>query len=116
MGGIRTAGDLVARMQMTRGMRLPEAKTYVAGKLGVGIGDLSDPVVMGDLRSELGLARVITPEATYPHQPNAIEAKFRIAELLDLPINCVTRFVQRAGLTRATAARVPGGETTTATP
>ena len=35
MGGMRAAGDLVARLQMTRGMRLPEAKTYVADKLGV---------------------------------------------------------------------------------
>jgi hypothetical protein len=100
MGGIRTAGDLVARMQMTRGMRLKEAKAYVAGKLGVAVGDLSDPVVMGDLRSEFGLARVMTPEATYPHEPNAIEAKFRIAELLDLPINCVDRFAERTGVAR----------------
>ena len=30
MGGMRTAGDLVARMQITRGMRLPEAKAHVA--------------------------------------------------------------------------------------
>jgi len=85
---------------MTRGMRLKEAKAYVAGKLGVSTGDLSDPVVMGDLRSELGLARVVTPEATYPREANAIEAKFRIARLLDLPINCVNRFAERAGLGR----------------
>ena len=44
MGGIRTAGDLVARMQMTRGMRLTEAKEHVAGRLGVSPADLSDPV------------------------------------------------------------------------
>jgi len=100
MGGIRTAGDLVARMQMTQGMRLREAKEYVAGKLAVSAGDLCDPVVMGDLRSELGLARVVTPEVTYPREPNAIEAKFRIARLLDLPVNCVDRFAERTGLTR----------------
>jgi Dimethylamine methyltransferase (Dimeth_PyL) len=100
MGGIRTAGDLVARMQMTRGMRLKEAKAYVAGKLGVSAGDLSDPVVMGDLRSDLGLARVVTPEVTYPREANAIEAKFCIARLLDLPINCVDRFAERTGLIR----------------
>ncbi|MBS4024304.1 MAG: [dimethylamine--corrinoid protein] Co-methyltransferase, partial [Clostridia bacterium] len=35
MGGIRTSGDLVARMQMSRGMRINDAKEYVAGKLGV---------------------------------------------------------------------------------
>ena len=51
MGGMRAAGDLVARMQMTRGMRLKEAKVYVAGKLVVTPFDLSDPVVMTDVRN-----------------------------------------------------------------
>jgi hypothetical protein len=27
-----------------------------------------------------------------------MEAKFRIAELLDVPINCVTRFRERCGM------------------
>ena len=31
MGGMRGAGDLVARAQMTKGMRIQEAKDYVAG-------------------------------------------------------------------------------------
>ena len=44
MGGMRAAGDLVARMQMTRRMRLKEAKQYVAGKLGCTPRDLSDPI------------------------------------------------------------------------
>ncbi len=35
MGGIRTAGDLVARMQMTRKMRINDAKAYVAKKLKI---------------------------------------------------------------------------------
>jgi len=43
MGGMRAAGDLVARMQMSRGMRIKEAKEYVANKLGVSIFNLSDP-------------------------------------------------------------------------
>ena len=47
MGGIRTAGDLVARMQMSRGMRLKEAKEYVAGTLGCSVRDLSDSYAMG---------------------------------------------------------------------
>jgi hypothetical protein len=64
---------------------------------------------MGDLRSELGLARVMTPEAPYPHEPNAIEAKFRIAELLDLPINCVDRFAERTGLARPAASLTETG-------
>ena len=59
MGGIRTAGDLVARMQITRGMRLTQAKQYVAQKLGVSVMDLSDPVVMLDVRKERGLGAAI---------------------------------------------------------
>ena len=42
MGGLRTAGDLVAWMQMTRKLRIHEAKEYVAGKLGIDIIDLTD--------------------------------------------------------------------------
>jgi dimethylamine--corrinoid protein Co-methyltransferase len=35
MGGMRAAGDLVARMQMTRGMKIKEAKQFVASKLKI---------------------------------------------------------------------------------
>jgi len=93
MGGIRTAGDLVARMQLTRGMRLPEAKTYVSDRLGVTPGDLSDPVVMLDLRKQHGLgAMTEAGEITYVDEPMGLEAKFHIADLLDIPINSVERF------------------------
>ncbi len=98
MGGMRAAGDLVARMQMTRGMRLREAKEYVAGRLGVSTLDLVDPTVMHDVRAELGLGRITVQELTYADQPYAIEAKFRISEVLDVPINSVERFAARAGL------------------
>ena len=93
MGGIRTAGDLVARMQMTRGMRLTEAKAYVAGRLGVSKDDLSDPVVMLEVRKERGLGSVTEAgEVTYVGEPLGLEAKVHIAELLDIPINSVRRF------------------------
>jgi len=46
MGGIRTAGDLVARMQLSRKMRLNEAKKYVADKLKVTVDDLVDEVII----------------------------------------------------------------------
>ena len=92
MNGMRTAGDLVMRMQMTRGMRLKEAKAYVAGKLGVSVRDLSDGVVMQDVRSEFGIGRLTELENECVGEPTAMEAKFNIAELLDLPINCVERF------------------------
>ena len=95
MNGMRTAGDLVMRLQMTRGMRLKEAKAYVADRLGVSVRDLSDGVVMQDVRSEFGLGRLTELENECVGEPTAMEAKFNIAELLDLPINCVDRFRDR---------------------
>ncbi len=95
MGGMRAAGDLVARAQMTRGMRLEQAKQYVAGKLGVTPFDLSDPVVMTDVRNELGFGRIHSYAISQPVQANMIEAKVNIARVLDLPINCVERFKER---------------------
>ena len=52
MGGIRTAGDLVARMQMSQGMRLPQAKQYVADRLGCSVRDLGDSYAMEQIRGE----------------------------------------------------------------
>ena len=98
MGGMRTAGDLVARMQMTRGMRLAEAKEYVAGKLGCTARDLSDSYAMEQLRGELGLGRILDHSNLHPGEPNAMYAKFRIAELLGIRISCVERFRELAGL------------------
>ena len=98
MGGLRTAGDLVARMQMTRRMRLPEAKAYVAGKLGVSPADLSDPVAMADVRRERGLGTIPTEDTATVADALAIEAKLNIARVLDVPINCVERFKERTGL------------------
>ena len=60
MGGMRTAGDLVARMQMTKAMKIKEAKEYVASKLNVPVDQLTDPVVMTEVREELGIG-IITP-------------------------------------------------------
>jgi dimethylamine--corrinoid protein Co-methyltransferase len=88
MGGMRTTGDLVARMQMTRGMKIQEAKAYVANKLKLSIRDLTDPVIMTEVRQDLKLG-VMSPQA---HDAIGIEAKFRIAEVLDIDINCVNRF------------------------
>jgi dimethylamine--corrinoid protein Co-methyltransferase len=88
MGGMRAAGDLVARMQMTRGMKIKQAKDYVADKLGVAVTDLTDPVIMTEVRDDLQIG-VMTP---LPGCAKGIEAKFRIAELLDIDISCVRRF------------------------
>jgi dimethylamine--corrinoid protein Co-methyltransferase len=95
MGGMRTAGDLVGRMQVTRGMRLGEAKDYVAGRLRIPRADLSDPLVTHEVRRELGLGIVPLEELVFPDEPGAIEAKFNIAALLAVPINSVARFRER---------------------
>jgi dimethylamine--corrinoid protein Co-methyltransferase len=99
MGGLRTAGDLVARMEMTQGMRLDQAKAYVAEKLGVSAADLSDPTVMKDLRAEMGFGRIPVQELTYPRDAQTFEAKFNIAAALGIRINAVEKFKERiAGL------------------
>ncbi len=89
---MRTAGDLVARMQFTRKMRISEAKTYVADKLKVSTHDLSDTAVMRELREELGFGVVLG----IPGDPKGMEAKERISEVLDIPVNCVDRVRRRA--------------------
>lgn len=93
MGGMRTAGDLVARMQMTRGMKIEEAKAYVASKLGAAVSDLADPVVMGEVREDHQLGML----SSMPGCAKGIEAKIRIAEILDIEINCVRRFKEKVG-------------------
>ncbi len=93
MGGMRTTGDLVARMQMTRGMRIQEAKKYVADKLKISVSELTDPVITSEIREDLGLG-CMTP---LPGSPKGIEAKLRMAEVLGIKINCVER-LKRTGL------------------
>ena len=94
MGGMRAAGDLVARMQIARGMRIDEAKKYVADKLNVSIQDLTDPIIMHEVRDDLGLG-ILHPNI---RSPKCLEAKFNIARLLDIEINCVNRFKEKAAL------------------
>jgi dimethylamine--corrinoid protein Co-methyltransferase len=93
MGGIRTAGDLVARMQLSRKMRLPEAKAYVADRLKISVGDLSEVTVMREIREDLDLG-VIT---SVPGCAKGIEAKARIADLLGIEINSVKRLKAKMG-------------------
>lgn len=92
MGGMRAAGDLVARMQIACGMKLQKAKAYVAKKLHVSISDLTDPIVMSEVREDLKLG-VLHPRGG---SPKCMEAKFNIARVLDIDINCVRRFEKNA--------------------
>ena len=94
MGGIRTAGDLVAWMQMTQRMKITEAKEYVAQKLGISVIDLTDEEVMHQVRQDLDIATVpMIAGAT-----SGIAAKNRIAELLDIELNSVNLFKSRLNL------------------
>lgn len=88
MGGIRTSGDLVAWMQITRRMKIHEAKKYVAKKLNVDILDLTDEEIMRPIREELGIGTVTSVAGS----PKGIRAKLKIAELLDISIRSVDLF------------------------
>jgi len=86
MNGVRAAGDLVARLEMAKGMKLAAAKQHVADRLGTSVADLADPLVMHEVRGEQRLGRVFEAETTYPDDPSPQEAKRRIAALLGLQI------------------------------
>jgi hypothetical protein len=88
MGGMRTAGDLVAWMQMSKKMKLNEAKQYVADKLGIDVVDLINEEVMRSLREELGIGTIIAVAGS----EKGIIAKNNIAKLLDIEINSVNLF------------------------
>ena len=88
MNGIRTAGDLVLRMQM-KGMRLIEAKEYVAKKLGVDVIELSDPYLMTQVRKELDIGTVLG----IPGEAKGLKAKKNIAEILDIKIPSVEKLM-----------------------
>ena len=94
MGGIRTAGDLVAWMQMTRKMKINDAKAYVADKLGIEVFDLTNEEIMRELRKDLGLGTV----TSIAGGPKGIRAKMKIAELLDIKIRSVELFKSQMGL------------------
>lgn len=96
MGGIRTAGDLVAWMQLTRRMKIHEAKAYVAKRLGIEVFELTNEEVMRDLRKDLKIGTVTSIAGS----PKGIRAKWKIAELLDIKIRSVDLFKTQLGLSQ----------------
>ena len=88
MGGLRTAGDLVAWMQMTHKMKIDAAKAYVAEKLGIDVLELTNEDVMRPIREDLGLGLVTSVAGS----PKGIRAKRKAAELLGIRINSVELF------------------------
>jgi dimethylamine--corrinoid protein Co-methyltransferase len=93
MGGIRTAGDLVAWMQLIKKMKLAKAKKYVAKKLGFEPLDLINEEVMRQIREDLGIGTTTSVAGS----PKGIRAKLKISELLEVPINSVELFKSQTG-------------------
>ena len=93
MGGIRTAGDLVAWMQLVKKMKLAQAKKYVAQKLGIDVADMVNEEVMRELREDLGIGTTTSVAGS----PKGIRAKLKIAELLGISINSVELFKSQTG-------------------
>jgi dimethylamine--corrinoid protein Co-methyltransferase len=56
--------------------------------------NLTDPIVMNEVRGDLSLG-LLHPRAG---SPKCMEAKFNIADLLGIDINCVRRFRENASL------------------
>jgi len=96
MGGIRTAGDLVARAQMEKKLRIHDAKAYVAKKLGVDVMTLSDEYAMTELRKKLDIGLIIALTGT----AKGLAAKARIARICDFKINSVTRLFEKTAVHR----------------
>jgi len=96
MGGIRTAGDLVAWMQLTQRMKITEAKEYVARKLGINVMDLTDEEVMHEVRQDLDIATL----PMIAGSASGMVAKCRIAELLDIELNSVNMFKSKLNLSK----------------
>ena len=75
-------------MQMSRKMKIHEAKAYVAEKLDIEVADLTNEEVMRPLREELGIGTVTSVAGS----PKGIRAKIKVAELLDIEIPSVELF------------------------
>ena len=83
-------------MQMTRKMKIQDAKAYVANKLGIEIIELTDEEIMHDIRKDLKIGTVTSIAGS----PKGIRAKIKIAELLDINIRSVDLFKSQLGLSR----------------
>ena len=75
-------------MQMTRKMKIDEAKKYVADKLKVQVKDLTDEEKMREIRQNLDIGTVVAISGS----AKGILAKCKIAKLLGIEINSVNLF------------------------
>lgn len=81
-------------MQLNRGMRIDAAKKYVADKLGLSVEDIADPIIMGEVREDLNIFRI----SEGPGSVDGMAAKYNIAKVLDMDINCINLFKKRTGI------------------
>jgi dimethylamine--corrinoid protein Co-methyltransferase len=84
LGGIRTVGDLVGRVQLRNKCKISESKKYVMDKLGIGYDEIHDECFMRNFREEHGLGFITTTGGA----PYGIEAKINIEDILDIDIAC----------------------------
>jgi dimethylamine--corrinoid protein Co-methyltransferase len=91
MGGLRTAGDLVARAQMSKKLKIADAKAYVARKLGTDLETMTDECAMKELREKLDIGGALSSVG----YAKGMAAKARIAALCDFEIDCVKRFFEK---------------------
>jgi dimethylamine--corrinoid protein Co-methyltransferase len=91
MGGLRTAGDLVARAQMGKKLKIEDAKKYVTKKLGIDLETMTDECAMKELREKLDIGSALS---TVGHS-KGIAAKARIATLCDFEIDCAKKFFEK---------------------
>ena len=80
------------RVMFSKKMKLPEAKKYVADKLGITLEQMHDSTFMLEYRRDNGFG-VIMP---YAGDIYGMEAKCRIAKKLNIKINSVERFKKNA--------------------
>ena len=81
----------MAWMQLTRRMKIGEAKKYVAAKLGISVLDLSNEEVMCQVREDLDIGVISGPAVA----TKGVAARCRIAELLDISIHSVNVFKEK---------------------
>jgi dimethylamine--corrinoid protein Co-methyltransferase len=91
MGGLRTAGDLVARAQMGKKLKIADAKTYVTRKLGIDLETMTDACAMKELREKFDIGGALSSIG----HAKGMAAKARIATLCDFEIDCVKRFLEK---------------------
>lgn len=97
MKGIRTAGDMVMRLQLSKKMKINEAKAYIAEKLNVTVDELADVITMTELRAEKGFG--LGSIEACAERNVGMASKFKIAKALDIKINSVEKFKMLAGIT-----------------